>query len=123
MTTGGMEALIELGQQVDEMTFEPLTSLCKLEVDDTGAVDVNESDLTEEAANDPALAEKAADEITGGDGYYAKVNGEWTKLGTAESVIRQGVQSFIIEQLTGFGSKVAETMKGINAKIARALGA
>jgi hypothetical protein len=122
MVTGGMESLIELGQQIDQMTFEPLTMLQNLEVED-GNIDPNLGNFQDLSEDDQAALElKAGDDETGGSGYYTKIDGEWTKLGTAESVIRQGVASFIIEQLTNFGSKVPEVMKSVVTRFIRAMG-
>ena len=115
---GGMESLIALGEQIDQMTFEPLTHLIKIDVDELGGIDPNleYNQLQQDAIEDPGLQGKALDAETGGAGYYTKIDGTWTKLGPAESVIRQGVASFIIEQLTNFGSKVPEVLKAVVGK-------
>lgn len=106
----GLEALIDLGHEIDEMTFEPLENLEKFTVDEDGTItDPNTSGIDSQLVSEE------------GSGWYTTINGEDYKLGTAASVIAQGVSAFTTEQMTNIGAKVPETLKGVVTKFNRSM--
>ncbi len=117
----GMEALIGLGQEIDSMMFESLENLIKVPGDADGNIeDVNMGQAPEgmDAESINAINTLAQTE---GKGYYTMIDGVATRLGTSESVIRQGVQGIMIENLTSMGSKGPEINKQVLTAFNRAL--